>query len=298
MIRPKTKNYYTVKGSGSKFDIEISRCCRSVGNYQDELIKNAQFISKNTDKKIYVFYSGGLDSEYVLRIFLHLNIKIIPVIVCLEPNYNSFDTIYAYNFCKKYNLEPLIINFDFDSFVYSGEFLEIAKSAKCIVYQYPVFLKLSREIDGTIIFGSDQPHLFKDDDTEIWYFDERERIMSVWHNWFEQNNISGTPSFLNYSPETLLSFLHEPRVIDLISNKVAGRKGTSSSKFMIYNRHFKDIESRSKYDGFEIIRSSKIFDHPDIQSVKTDPFDHNIDHNGYFKIPYHDLTQLLIKNEV
>jgi len=293
MITPRYKNYYTIQGTGINFNLNISKCSRAVGTYQEELINNAIFLKENTKKDIYVFYSGGLDSEYIIKIFLSQKIKITPIIVSLEPNYNSFDISYAIDFCKYNDLKPIIINFDFDNFVTSGEFLEVARSANCIVYQYPVFLKLSKTLDGTIIFGSDQPHLCKDDNSDTWYFDERERIVSVWYNWYKNQNLDGTPSFLNYNPETLLSFLYEPRIKDLVSNKIKGRKGTSSSKLMIYDRHFKDMRSRSKYDGFEIIRTSKIFSHPDIQMIRTDPMDYSIPHNGYFKISYNSLLKKL-----
>lgn len=60
-------------------------------------------------KKIYLAYSGGLDSEFILKTFLDNGIPITPVIV-LTPH-NHIESCYAFRFCRKYSLTPVVLEY-------------------------------------------------------------------------------------------------------------------------------------------------------------------------------------------
>jgi hypothetical protein len=297
VVPTKFNNFYNITGTGHSFDIAMKSSLRPHKSFHDELCLNAEYITANKDGNLYLFYSGGIDSEYILEIFLALKINITPVIVKLEPNLNTHDIDTAIEFCKSRNIKYLIIDINFEDFVNSGKFLGHAESVNCVVYQYPVLMEAALKLDGTILFGSDEPHFFKDLKTGLWYFDEAERIMAVWDRWYKKYNISGSPCFLSYSPETLLGYMDDPRFIDLSNNRCPGIVGTNSSKEIIYNRKV-NMPLRKKLTGYEIIESLSIFQHPDIQKVKSDPFK-NFDEsgNGYYKILHSDLYKNLINTQ-
>ena len=292
MIQTKYNNFYEFIGTGNTFDIIIDKPTRAPLTYHEEICWNAKYIEANKSGKIHILYSGGIDSEYVLRIFLSLGIEVVPVIIDLKPNLNKEDVQEAILFCAVYDLKPIVIDIDFQKFVTSGKFLQHAESAQCIVYQYPTLMEAVLKLDGTILFGSHEPHFYKDMDTGLWYFNELERIMS-WDKWFKVNNICGTPSILNYTPETLLAFMNDKRVVDLVNNKIPGKEGTNSSKNEIYNRVFTDIHQRKKLTGYERIEKMPFFQHPDIQQVKSNPFDNHLDNNGRFIVAHSDLKSHL-----
>jgi hypothetical protein len=56
--------------------------------------------------KIYISFSGGLDSEYVIRLFHRLNINFKPIIVECG---NKEETEIAYSVCKELNIIPMTI---------------------------------------------------------------------------------------------------------------------------------------------------------------------------------------------
>jgi 7-cyano-7-deazaguanine synthase in queuosine biosynthesis len=58
-------------------------------------------------KRIFIGLSGGMDSEYVCKAFLQEHVDFTPVII--ETPGNSLELSYAYHFCRKNNLEPIII---------------------------------------------------------------------------------------------------------------------------------------------------------------------------------------------
>ena len=71
--------------------------------YQDHFEPAAKLIAQKY-KNLYLLLSGGLDSEFVLSVFLHMGMDIKPVIMNLNTfdgiNYNYFESKYAYEYCK------------------------------------------------------------------------------------------------------------------------------------------------------------------------------------------------------
>jgi hypothetical protein len=62
------------------------------------------------NEKVYVLYSGGIDSEYVLKVFLEEKLPVIPVLV-VTP-YNKLELEYAVKFCVENKLKPFILKFE------------------------------------------------------------------------------------------------------------------------------------------------------------------------------------------
>ena len=109
-------NYIRATSSGSTFDIIIDSLPAKFDNYFIESCKAAEEIYNLKQGKLHLLYSGGVDSEYALKVFLHLKMDVVPVIINLNPSYNDFDIAYAIKFCNKNKIDPLIINLDFDNF--------------------------------------------------------------------------------------------------------------------------------------------------------------------------------------
>jgi hypothetical protein len=283
-------DYFVGTGTTDTWEINLSPCTRKPMTYHKELLHNATIIKDSSNEKIYLMYSGGIDSEYILEIFLSLGINIIPVIVKLKPNYNEYDYNMAMSFCQSKSLSPVVIDIDFDQFVISGRFKELVDFVRCPVYQYPALFEAAGKLDGVVLMGSDEPHFARMADN-IWIYDEMERIYTV-SRWYELTGIEGTPAFLNWSAETLLSFQNEKLVKDLFNNRWPGRMGTNFLKERIYSNVF-NIKKREKQDGYELIRTSDIFQHPDIQAVLSDPLDASLQGNGYWSIDQRDLRTLL-----
>jgi len=281
-------DYFVGQGTGDSWSISLKACQRPVKTFHEELLANAEIIRSLSDRPIYLMYSGGMDSEYILDIFLSLKIPITPVIVKLS-NYNTYDVEFANKYCQSKSINPIIIDIDFDHFVTSGKFLEIATDIECPVYQYPSIFYAAEKLDGIILKGSDEPHFAKVNNE--WVFDEMERIYTV-SRWYEKRNIEGTPAFLNWTAETLLSFMNDPAIIALFNNRWPSRMGTNFLKPTIWSR-VSQLAHRDKKDGFENIRQSPIFQHPDIQLIHSDPMDVSVKRNGYWTIEQSALRKLL-----
>ena len=83
----------------------------SVSFYENS--KNLAYELSQTHDKLYVCYSGGLDSEFVLKTFIEQKLPITPLLV--STSFNQVELQYALNYCKYMNIEPEIVEFtDFE----------------------------------------------------------------------------------------------------------------------------------------------------------------------------------------
>lgn len=259
-------NYIRGSGSGTSWFVDIDSVSRPVKSYYEETVIAAEMIWSQKSSPLYLCYSGGLDSEYVLNVFLTLGMNIQPVI--MRTQYNYPETKYAFKLCKEKNIKPIIIDLDYDKFIKSGKFIEIATETKCAAYQYIANMWLTSQIDGTVITGDSDPHLFLNEDNK-WYIDEWEPTHRQF-DYFKKHNIEGTPFFISYTPEQFLSFIVDPTMQRLANNEIPGKTGSYSSKVHVYNNQAKFIlEQRTKLTGYELVESSPIFNHPDIQLVNS-----------------------------
>jgi len=260
MIPIVKNNYMRQVGEGSSWTLNIDPLPAKFDNYFIESCRAAEEIYSLKQGRLYMLYSGGIDSEYALSVFLSLGIDITPVIVRMNPYYNPHDFKYASDFCDLKNLNPLIIDIDFDNFVKSGKILDIAKSMKSCMYHYSPTAYAIGKLDGTVLCGDGHPYIVKKEDNtwDVAIYEYEYALV----NYFKNNNIYGTPHFNWYIPSMWGGFLTCNRMKELADNKHPGKLGSHSSKGIIYNEHspFK-LELRPKYHGFEVIEKSDIFKH-------------------------------------
>ena len=260
MIALTKNNYIQASGYGVNFKVEIDNL--TVGdNYYKESVLAAEEIYSLKEGELYIMYSGGLDSEYALSLFLELGMNVTPAIIKLS-DYNSHDIKYAFDFCQSKNITPRIIDIDFDEFVNSEKILDIARTARSSVHHRPATAYAASQLDGTVLLGDGEPYIRLDDKTNTWNLEVDEHDYVV-HNYLSSLGIPCVPHFNRYRPEMMAAYMLDPRMKELAEHKHPGKLGSNSSKMFIYNRHspFK-LAERQKYTGYEVIEHSKIFNHP------------------------------------
>jgi hypothetical protein len=278
-------NYFSCFGSGSTFTVKRNKITRPPNTFLEEACIAAEEIYKNRNEILYLMYSGGIDSEFMLSVFLSLNIPFVPVIIDLQPNYNLHDTKYAFSFCKQNSLTPLIISIDFDEFVMTGKINEIAETAECAWYQLPTTLFAEQQLKGSVITASGEPDFVKKDNK--WFYYELEEIKAR-INWREKNNIDGTPFFMSYTPEMCYSFIEDDIFASLLNNHRPGYQHSFNYKKNLYRKFF-PLKNRPKYTGFEIIEKSEIFQHPNLKKFNV----YQQKWGGIYETTYEEFKQQL-----
>jgi hypothetical protein len=217
---------------------------------------------------------------------------ITPVIMRLIPNYNNFDTEYAFNFCRQYNIEPLVIDVDFKWLVTSGTHFAIAKVLKSDVYHYSATAYAMSKVDGSVLLGEGQMQIDLDPLTQNWnyQFDERDYVFV---NFMDRFGIDGTPFFNRWRPEMFAAIMDDPYMENLGNNRIPEHTTSDDGKIEVYNRHspFK-MEPRKKYTGYEIIeRTQEIIENPWWGEMKH----FGKQHRGYVGIEYNEFVKKYIK---
>jgi hypothetical protein len=272
-------NYVYATGTADTFTVAVNSLPIKFDNYYLESCKAAEEIYNLKQGKLYLMYSGGVDSEYALSVFLSLGMEVTPVIVRMTPYYNAHDFKYASDFCDSKNLKPLIIDIDLNEFVNSGKILDIAKSMRSSVYHYSTTAYAISQLDGTVICGDGEAYINNQDG--IWSVTMYEFDYAL-VNYYKDNNIHGTPHFNRYTPEMMISFLTSKRMKELADNKHLGKLGSNSSKGIIYNESSNfNLTLRPKYHGFELIEGSDIFKHEIFKEFESLPWT-GVHHEEYY----------------
>ena len=258
-------NYMRSTGNGPTWCVEIDPPSRPVLSYWEEVKIACGLIYEQRTAPLQLCYSGGLDSEFVLATLLDLDIPV--EVVIMNTQYNYHETKYAFKFCEARNINPTVVDLNYDWFVESGTLIEIAESMKCAAWQIPSNMWLAQQLTGTVITGNDPPHMKLNKHDNLWYLDEEEIIHSQLNFW-RNRDILGTPFLLSYTPESMLSFLIDPTMEKLANHGFPGKLGTNSTKVNVFNKLSNyNLEQRTKQHGYEIAERSPIFNHPDIQTV-------------------------------
>jgi len=254
------QNYIRASGNKENFKIEIDPITYKSTDYYKESIIAAQMVEANRSGSLHIMYSGGVDSEHALSIFLDQKIDIIPVVVKLSSNYNNHDIDYALSFCQQKNIKPLIIDIDYDYFVTSGKMFDLALEMRSSIPHYTTTAYAISQLDGTIICGDGEPHLSKNHNNS-WDVCIYEFEYSL-TNFFRSRRIDGIVHFNRYTPQMFRAYLTDVRMQDLANNVVEGKLGSHSSKWIIYNRNSQfNLKERPKFHGFERIEKSPIKQH-------------------------------------
>jgi hypothetical protein len=282
-------NYIRISGTGDNFKVEIDPI-KSAGNYYDESVLAAEEIYSLKQGQLYIMYSGGLDSEYALSVFLELSMDVTPVIIRMG-NYNAHDIKYAIEFCQSKNIVPKIIDLNFDKFVSSGRMLDIAVKSKCMLYHRPATAYAASMLDGTVLLGESEPYIRLDTDTNSWNLEIDEHDFSI-ERYLIDARIPCIPHFNRYRPGMMSAYMLDPRMRELAENKHPGKLGSHSSKAFMYNRHSPfTLLPRHKYTGYEVIEQSEIFKHPDFEQLA----EQCKIYNGLVSFDYHTFIQDYIR---
>ena len=230
--------------------------------FRAECHRAAQLIEASTDDIPNIMFSGGMESEVVVRAFRDMRVPFKVSILQFKKNLNLHDIAYAVAFCESREIEYDIIPLDIERFM-EHEVYDYCNRTQCPTPQLAPTMWLADQIDGLPILGSGEPYVAKRVPLDYvpgespylpspWYFQEKERIQA-WYRHFIQQGRPAVPGFFQYTPELMYEFLTSKMVKKLVANEVVGKLSTVSTKSNIYHRAFSEMTRRPKFHGFEKI---------------------------------------------
>ncbi len=220
----------------------------------------------------------------MIRIFKDAKIP-FKVAIINYNDFNSHDTMYAYDFCEQFNINPIIVDIDIKKFITSGKIYDIAKNAKCCAYQMPSVMYGITKLDGIILMANGEPYIKKYNSE--WRWQETERVNS-YMNWYKQQQINGTPDFLRYTPEMTVGFLQNSNIKKIVNNEHLNKSSSRTTKFNIYSEYYR-FTPRKKYTGWELIEKTSLMNNEVFLEIeKLKKF-----YNGSYEVEYNNLIKSL-----
>jgi len=123
--------------------------------FQDSANKLAKQLTEEYDN-LYLAYSGGMDSEFVLKTFLDLGLPIKPVI--LSTPFNELEYQFALDFCTERNITPEIITLDKKQFLQEMYDRTYAKHWHSMIGGIPLYVAdYVNQRNGKLLTGLGDP---------------------------------------------------------------------------------------------------------------------------------------------
>lgn len=212
-------------------------------------------ITQNLPGPYWILLSGGTDSEICLRAFLEANVPVNVATLRLANGANAYDIEHVYKLQKQLDVKVHFFDLDAEAFLKSKEFYQICNVTANISPIYAFHLWLASQLDGTPIMAQGEVHLKKGEDQK-WYYVESERLCAL-YRYFIFYDKPAVPGFFQYTPEQIFTYLKfNPFLKKLINNEVEGKLGTRSSKNLMAQQFYPEVEMRTKYTGFEKIEDT------------------------------------------
>lgn len=202
-----------------------------------------------------LFFSGGVDSEVMLRSYLESGIKPEIYIVRYENDYNIYDVSYAIAICSSLNLDYHLIDFNLTKF-YENDAEAIADQAQIDRPRMLPHLKFTEAADGLIIVGHADVRYFRQDGDYtkkgVWLAEDSEHDIAC----DKYNILHDRPAIYQWwrwTPGLVLSYTKMKWFKQLVNDEFPGKLGINSSKIIGYRESYPDLLFRKKSTGFDKI---------------------------------------------
>lgn len=218
-------------------------------SYYDALVQNAVKVREAVQGPLDLMFSGGIDSEIILRLYKDLGIPINVYIFRYKDNLNHREADIAEEVVRCLNVPHKVIEFDVRKFFESGEAEDVWRKVYCTSSSWLPHMKMTEYLDGIPVFGSGEPYWYKDEDS-VWKFSlgEQYRAWTLYHKAIGRFALC---DWYEYDPAVTLAHMNEPLIKRLRNNGIPGKLSSHSSRIPMFKEFWPDIIDRPKLVGFE-----------------------------------------------
>jgi hypothetical protein len=226
----------------------------SIPSYKDALYNNARIMRDSFAEPFDVLFSGGIDSEIVVRTFKDLGIKHNTFIFRLENDYNFRDVNDAIDICQQINIPYKIIDFNLKNFFENDALYYFNNSFVPRAGRLPR-LKWIEYLDNIPVFCDGEPYWKRMNGGDY-------SQKSEWHLQLGEDAYSSSlyarnigrdviGDWYEYTPEILLSHLQHPMTQQLLNDENHGKLSSWSSRGPMHQEYWPEIKIRKKLVGYE-----------------------------------------------
>ena len=224
-------------------------------SYHEELLNNARMIRDYYRGPFDVLYSGGIDSEVIIRIFKELGIKHNTIIVRYKDGYNKREIDCALDFIKDLNIPYKIVDFDIKKF-FENEAYDWCIKSSCIRVGRVNHIKFCVDFcDNIPIMGEGDVYWYRSLESDYskksdWKFivSEASHNCNMFLTSIGRENVC---DFYEFTPNVIKAYNELPIIKKLLDDQLPGKLSNWSSKWEIHNEIWPDMKRRIKLTGLE-----------------------------------------------
>lgn len=227
-----------------------------IQNFKDAVLYNARTTADCYEgKKFGLLFSGGSESELILRAYKEIGKDVKAYIFRYEDDINLYDVSYAVAIAESLSVDYKVIDFNLTSF-YNSQAEKISELAQIDRPRALPQLKFLDFIDEIPIAGASDPTWFREHDD---YAKHSEWLMCDWEHdigwskYVREINRPAIMEWFKWTPEIVVGFTKMKWFKQLTSNKIYGKLGTNSTKLQGYKEAYPEMINRVKKTGFESI---------------------------------------------
>jgi len=231
---------------------EIDTEYYATSNWLQEQYRTADLVSKEFGKDLSVMFSGGTDSEIVLRSFLNIGVTPNIYFIKFTNDANIGDYYEVQRVCKELNVKFNTIEFDVIDFYKSGAAHEFAKELQCSQLAYlSVYYNVLKLQTPSVMGGEMFLRRHVNVTGSRWYYCIRENEDCSAMRFSLKYNIPLVNEWFSYTPEMVLYYLENSDIQSLITDRYNYKLSSVSSKNKILEKIFPNVPWKIKTNGYE-----------------------------------------------
>ena len=222
-------------------------------NWVNEQYRTAQLVHQEFGNDFVVMFSGGTDSEIVIRAFVHNGVTPRCVFIKFKNNYNYNDLVNAMAICHELGIDLEVIEFDVKDFYNSGQASEFAADIQCRQMAYLTVYHHIKKLGLPAVMGGEmlmRRQIYKNKECD-WYYTFRENEDASAMRFSLKHNLPLVNEWFSYTPEMIAYHLQHPAVQCLFSEKYNYKLGSVSTKNKILYEYMPELTKKKKTHGYE-----------------------------------------------
>lgn len=238
-----------------KYRVEIGTIDRDHyknSSWFKEQLRTADAIIKEWGNDFVVMFSGGTDSEIVVRSFVAIGVKPTCVFLKFPNNLNAGDLQNALLVCNELGLKLTVIEHDLKDFFWSGGAADFAAKIHCRQIAYLNVYYNIQKLGAPAVMGGEmliRKHTYIDK-KPTWYYTFRENEDASAIRFSNTFNIPVVNEWFSYTPEMVAYWLEHIDIQNLI-NGHNYKLSTVTTKNSVLKKLMPALHNKQKTHGFE-----------------------------------------------
>lgn len=221
-------------------------------NWQNEQKRTADDVYRNLGKDLIVFFSGGTDSEIVIRTFKSIGINVRCAFIRFKNDFNIEDYHIAKKIVEELDLKLEVIDVDIIDFYYSGLAWDLAQKIHCRQIAYlNVYYQIQKLSIPAVMGGEFVLKRHVDPSGSKWYYCFRENEDASAIRFSLKSGIPLVNEWFSYTPEMMAYYLEHPKSQWLINERYNYKMSSVSTKNEVLKSFVPDLFDKQKTHGFE-----------------------------------------------